>query len=184
MAFRRVLPAVDVLPARSYPLGVPSHRPARTKDKATSNVTLLVEPLNAYPRAILAGVEGDIRSHGPWSVYLGGRDRPPSWFARWNGDGIVELVENLRVPADDHRRRRLQRLEEAARMPMATTFSTHPSPVHAVSRGATQGPLAHIHFIGRRTTSSLTAPLMPSIGGFRSSPRSGTTRAGPARGLR
>ena len=73
-------------------------KPARRR--RPPKVALLVETSNAYARGLLAGIEGYILEHGPWSVYLGehGRgDRPPDWLAKWDGDGIIARIENRRI---------------------------------------------------------------------------------------
>jgi LacI family transcriptional regulator len=63
-------------------------------------VALLVETSNAYARGLLHGVEGYIREHRPWSIYLaehGRGDRPPSWLATWKGDGVIARIENKAI---------------------------------------------------------------------------------------
>lgn len=63
-------------------------------------VALLFETTNAYARGLLIGIGEYILSHGPWSVHfaeLGAADRPPSWLAAWDGQGIIVRGENVRI---------------------------------------------------------------------------------------
>lgn len=76
-------------------------------------VALLVETSNSYARGLLAGIKDYIRSHRPWNVHLSEHsrgDRPPTWLANWDGDGVLARIENkhiakalggLRVPVVD-----------------------------------------------------------------------------------
>ncbi len=60
-------------------------------------VALLIETSNAYARGLLRGVIAYMREHPEWSIYLaehGRGDKPPTWLADWNGDGILARVEN------------------------------------------------------------------------------------------
>ncbi len=60
------------------------------------NIALLVETSNAYSRGLLEGVLSFARQHGNWSVYLPEQERgadPPSWLAKWRGDGIIARIE-------------------------------------------------------------------------------------------
>src|SRR3954471_17397068 len=70
------------------------------RKKRPPKVALLVETSNAYARGLLAGIEGYIRVHGPWSVYVAEHERGygvPSWLARWKGDGIIARVESQEI---------------------------------------------------------------------------------------
>jgi LacI family transcriptional regulator len=63
-------------------------------------VALLVETSNAYGRGLLQGIVSYIREHEPWSFYLielGRGDDPPSWIARWDGDGIIARIESKAI---------------------------------------------------------------------------------------
>lgn len=74
---------------------------------------MLVESARAYGRGLLQGIAHYVRDHAPWSMDYQERelnDPPPSWLARWQGDGIIARVETpamaqaikrLRVPAVD-----------------------------------------------------------------------------------
>lgn len=66
--------------------------------KKRRSVALLVETSNAYARGILQGIVQYVREqHTPWSMHLfeqGRGDRPPSWLAKWKGDGIIARIEN------------------------------------------------------------------------------------------
>lgn len=67
---------------------------------AQRQVALLIETSNAYARALLQGVVGFSRNHGPWSLQLveqGRGDDPPRWLARWKGDGIIARIESRRI---------------------------------------------------------------------------------------
>jgi LacI family transcriptional regulator len=62
----------------------------------TFSVALLVETSNAYSRGLLDGVIEYVKQHGRWSVFLTEQERgaaPPSWLARWKGDGIIARIE-------------------------------------------------------------------------------------------
>ncbi len=64
------------------------------------HVALLIETSNDYARGLLYGIRAYIREHGSWSLYLGehGRgDRPPTWLAKWKGDGIIARIENRAI---------------------------------------------------------------------------------------
>jgi LacI family transcriptional regulator len=63
-------------------------------------IALLVETSNDYARGLLHGIVAYVREHRPWSTYLaehGRGDAPPTWLARWTGDGIIARVENPRI---------------------------------------------------------------------------------------
>lgn len=63
------------------------HRPA---------VALLIETSNSYARGLVEGILSYVRQHGYWSIHLPESHRgarPPSWLARWRGDGIIARVE-------------------------------------------------------------------------------------------
>jgi LacI family transcriptional regulator len=63
-------------------------------------VALLIETSNAYARGLLQGIVRYIREHEPWSFYLmelGRGDDPPSWIARWDGDGIIARIESKAI---------------------------------------------------------------------------------------
>lgn len=64
------------------------------------SVALLIEMSNAYGRGLLAGVQGFLKEHRPWSIYLaeqGRGDTPPAWLKGWKGDGIIARVENQKI---------------------------------------------------------------------------------------
>lgn len=77
------------------------------------NVALFIETSNAYARGLLEGVLQYVRGHDPWSLYLPEQERgapPPTWLAKWKGDGIIARIESdaiskslrrLRVPIVD-----------------------------------------------------------------------------------
>ncbi len=78
---------------------MPSRSPQRST-KRPPKVALLVETSNAYARGLLLGVKEYIRVHGPWNVHLSEHsrgDRPPSWLADWDGDGVIARVENKQI---------------------------------------------------------------------------------------
>ncbi len=63
-------------------------------------VALLIETSNAYARGVLQGVMAYINEHDPWSIHLPEQERgapPPSWFARWHGDGIIARIETKEI---------------------------------------------------------------------------------------
>lgn len=63
-------------------------------------VALLIETSNAYARGLLQGVVAWQREHRPWSLFLAEHtrgDRPPTWLADWDGDGIIARVENAAI---------------------------------------------------------------------------------------
>ncbi len=68
--------------------------------KSRRSVALLIESSNAYARGILDGVASYVRQHDRWSIVLPEQDRtapPPSWLARWKGDGIIARIETDEV---------------------------------------------------------------------------------------
>jgi LacI family transcriptional regulator len=63
------------------------HRPA---------VALLIETSNSYARGLVEGILTYVRQHDHWSIHLPESHRgarPPSWLARWKGDGIIARIE-------------------------------------------------------------------------------------------
>lgn len=63
-------------------------------------VALLIETSNAYARGLLEGIVSYVRAHDPWSIYLPEQGRgaaPPSWLARWRGDGIIARIETEEI---------------------------------------------------------------------------------------
>ena len=59
------------------------------------HVVLLIETSRAYGRGLLQGINGYLRAHGPWSIYLqphGLAVPPPRWLRNWNGDGILARI--------------------------------------------------------------------------------------------
>jgi len=77
------------------------------------HVALLIETSGAYGRGLLQGINGYLRDHGPWSIYLqpdGLGALPPRWLRNWDGDGILarigdrQMAETIRqtgLPAVD-----------------------------------------------------------------------------------
>ena len=60
-------------------------------------VALLIETSRAYGRGVLLGINGYLRAHGPWSIYVHTNDLgtpPPKWLKNWNGDGILARIED------------------------------------------------------------------------------------------
>ena len=60
-------------------------------------VALLIESSRAYGRGLLEGVAAYVRDQGNWSVYhqeRGMSDDAPSWFDRWQGDGVIARIES------------------------------------------------------------------------------------------
>lgn len=82
-------------------------------EKPQKHVALLIETSNEYGRGLLHGIKSYIRTHRPWSIYLGEHSRLDtdlSWLRDWHGDGILARIENeetaeyirmLGVPAVD-----------------------------------------------------------------------------------
>jgi LacI family transcriptional regulator len=64
-------------------------------------VALLIETSRAYGRGLLEGIaryHQEARSN--WSLFVepsGLTDRPPDWFAQWNGDGVLARVSDQRT---------------------------------------------------------------------------------------
>lgn len=61
------------------------------------SVALLIETSNAYARALLDGILRFTRANIPWSLYVPEQERgalPPSWIAKWRGDGIIARIES------------------------------------------------------------------------------------------
>jgi LacI family transcriptional regulator len=64
--------------------------------KRRRNVALLIETSNAYARGVLRGVIDYNRTHERWSLVVPEQERgarPPSWLARWKGDGMIARIE-------------------------------------------------------------------------------------------
>src|SRR5688572_147553 len=64
--------------------------------KARPSVALLIETSNSYARGLVEGILSYIRQHDHWSIHLPESHRgarPPSWLARWKGDGIIARIE-------------------------------------------------------------------------------------------
>jgi LacI family transcriptional regulator len=69
----------------------PDNRKMRRK-----SVALLIETSNGYSRGLLEGVIAYTKERGNWSIHLSEQERgaaPPSWLARWGGDGIIARIE-------------------------------------------------------------------------------------------
>jgi len=63
-------------------------------------VALLVETSNAYARELLGGINGYVREHQHWSIYLAEHGRGevvPRWLHTWQGNGIIARVENEEI---------------------------------------------------------------------------------------
>jgi LacI family transcriptional regulator len=61
------------------------------------HVALLIETSRAYGRGLLQGINGYLRAHGPWSIYVqadGLGMPPPKWLREWNGDGILARIDD------------------------------------------------------------------------------------------
>lgn len=72
----------------------------RSQRRRTPHVALLVESSRAYGRGLLRGVAAYVQQHGPWSIYFqpqGLEQVPPSWLAKWQGDGILARIDNRRM---------------------------------------------------------------------------------------
>ncbi|MFA9477918.1 XylR family transcriptional regulator [Phycisphaerales bacterium AB-hyl4] len=55
-------------------------------------VAMLVETSTSFGRQLIEGVAQFVRENGPWSIYVEQRsiyDPPPTWLARWDGDGLI-----------------------------------------------------------------------------------------------
>lgn len=122
---------------------MPNRLPPR-RTQRPPKVALLVETSNAYARGLLLGVKEYIRVHGPWNVHLSEHsrgDRPPSWLAEWDGDGVIARVENKQIA----------RALEALRVPVVD-LSSHRylagAPVVTTDNAAI-ARLAFDHFIER-----------------------------------
>ena len=73
-------------------------------------VLLLIETSHNWGRRILEGIGQFVRESGPWSLFIASRglgDRLPSWFGRWQGEGILartttramrERLRSLNIP--------------------------------------------------------------------------------------
>lgn len=69
-------------------------------EKPQKHVALLIETSNEYARGLLAGIKSYIRTHRPWSIYLGEHSRlgtDLSWLNNWRGDGILARIENKEI---------------------------------------------------------------------------------------
>jgi LacI family transcriptional regulator len=65
-------------------------------------VALLIETSRAYGRGLLLGINGYLRAHGPWSIYVNTNDLgtpPPQWLRNWTGDGILARIEDREMAA-------------------------------------------------------------------------------------
>lgn len=74
--------------------------PRRREEKPQKHVALLIETSNEYARGLLAGIKSYIRTHRPWSIYLGEHSRlgtDLSWLNDWRGDGILARIENTEI---------------------------------------------------------------------------------------
>jgi LacI family transcriptional regulator len=61
------------------------------------HVALLIETSRAYGRGLLHGINGYLRAHGRWSLYVQTNDLgtpPPQWLRNWNGDGILARIDD------------------------------------------------------------------------------------------
>jgi len=61
------------------------------------HVALLIETSRAYGRGLLQGINGYLRAHGPWSIYVqadGLGMPPPQWMRKWKGDGILARIDD------------------------------------------------------------------------------------------
>jgi len=77
-----------------------SDYPRQRTEKPQKHVALLIETSNEYARGLLAGVKSYIRTHRPWSIYLGEHSRlgtDLSWLHNWQGDGILARIENKEI---------------------------------------------------------------------------------------
>jgi LacI family transcriptional regulator len=67
---------------------------------ARPSVALLIESSNAYARGLLRGISAYVREHESWSVFLPEYERgrkPPKWFHRWKGHGVIARIENQQI---------------------------------------------------------------------------------------
>lgn len=72
----------------------------RQEEKPQKHVALVIETSNEYARGLLAGIKSYIRTHRPWSIYLGEHSRlgtDLSWLNDWRGDGILARIENKEI---------------------------------------------------------------------------------------
>src|SRR5262249_55990115 len=73
------------------------------------HVALLIETSRAYGRGLLQGINGYLRAHRPWSIYVHTSDLgtpPPRWLRHWSGDRILARIED-RLMAEGVRQRGL-----------------------------------------------------------------------------
>jgi len=76
-------------------------------DTKVVRIAVLVESSRGYGRGLLRGVASYTRSHVGWTIYRHERalgDAPPTWFRRWDGDGIIARVESKKLAEDIARR--------------------------------------------------------------------------------
>lgn len=72
-----------------------------------TRIAVLVESSRGYGRGLLRGVASYARSHVGWALYGHERalgDATPTWFRRWEGDGIIARVESKRLAEEIARR--------------------------------------------------------------------------------
>ncbi len=73
--------------------------PSRASLHKPPRVALVIETTRAYGRRILQGVADYVSENGPWLLYVEPRavfDCPPRWLRRWDGDGILARVGNVK----------------------------------------------------------------------------------------
>jgi len=114
------------------------------KKKGARKVALLIETSNAYGRGLLQGIVGYVHEHQNWTVAFAEHsrgERPPPWFSRWKGDGVIARIETrsiatvlqqLRVPIVD--------VSAARLLPSLPWFETDDAAI---------AHLAADHFLGR-----------------------------------
>jgi LacI family transcriptional regulator len=79
-----------------------SNRQEKPSEKPQKHVALLIETSNEYSRGLLSGIKSYMRTHRPWSIYLGEysrREADLSWLHHWQGDGIIARIENEETAA-------------------------------------------------------------------------------------
>lgn len=80
----------------------PNGRHNPPAEKPQKHVALLIETSNEYARGLLSGIKNYMRTHRPWSIYLGEHSRREtdlSWLHHWQGDGIIARIENQEIAA-------------------------------------------------------------------------------------
>ena len=63
-------------------------------------IALIVETSLVYGRRILQGVAEYVHAHQPWAIFLDQREDQspvPTWLERWQGDGIICRMTNIRL---------------------------------------------------------------------------------------